>query len=327
MWLSKGRHNQSSKLAKHLRYPTTNNNLTMAPKLTKVATTALIFAFALITFVFSILAITSRDWARQHNFDYPPELSDLDWVNVTSTRYRSPFKICNTFLIPTNDGTPSRETTMNCTHFKAYGFNRTSCELAIATQSDGATNVGDARLCQQIHYAGNFGIASSTFFGLAFVFTLIMVAHTFMARSEASQPASSEQSHPTEDESANPNHSEPDKLVSNTTKHPTSSQRKSKLPIFAFVNLFLVIFLAIAIITALISQLYGILGLIQSLPNNSDFSSSKGQDVGDMATHGTHGPWFQGKALSIYLTCAWGFAIATMGLASMTWALPRLEIV
>jgi hypothetical protein len=300
----------------------------MAPKLTKLAATGFTFSFALITFVFSILAITSKDWARRYNYE-PAELSNLDWVNVTYTRYRSPFKICNAYLIPSGDSTNPSDYTLNCTHYKAYGFAKTSCELATATQSNGADNIGDARLCQQIHYAGNFGIASSAFFGLAFVFTLIMVAHTILAGSKNTQSASSEHTDRPEDESSNPNDNQPDQAVSSTGKHHSKPHqaRQTRLPIFALVNLVLIIFLAIAIITALISQLYGILGLIQSLPNNSDFSSSLGQDVNDQGTHGGHGPWFQGKALSVYLTCAWGFAIATMGLASMTWALPRLELV
>jgi hypothetical protein len=284
----------------------------MAEMFSSVIATTLTFAFALVSLTFSILALTSRKWALRHHYD--PNLSDLDWVNATYTQYRSPFKICNAFPVSSNNAASAQQYTQNCTHFKAYGFDKTSCELAIATQSDGANNIGDARLCQQIHLAGNFGIASSTFVGLGFLVTLALVASTFLNRPSTSQH------HP---DRGNVEESE---ATPSGKKKPEHRKENKAQAIFAFINLMLVVFLAIAVITGLISQFYGILGFIQSMPNNSDFSSSRGQDVTDLGTHGDHGPWIQGKALSVYLTCAWGFGLATIGMASITWRLPRLKV-
>ena len=97
-------------------------------------------------------------------------------------------------------------------------------------------------------------------------------------------------------------------------------------PALAYVNLLLILFLVIAVLTTVISQYYAILGFIQSLPNNSDFASSRGQDSTDEATHGDHGPWEQGKALSVYLTCAWGFALAAGVIAGKVWPVPNWRI-
>jgi hypothetical protein len=279
---------------------------------------SLVFAFGLIAFVFSVLAVTSKSWALRHN--YIPSLSDLDWAKstVVYTRYRSPFKICQGTLIPTNDTTAVPRYRQNCTSYAIYGLGKTSCEVANATQSDAAKNIGDARICQQIHYAGNFGIASSVFMGLGFVSILAMVAFTLLG-------SKSDTTHSTSEENDGKRISSTGQISSTTTRTPpTRSRRRSTA--MAYVNLLLVVFLAIATITTIISQYYGILGFIQSLPNNSDFASSKGQDSTDEQTHGDHGPWIQGKALSVYLTCAWGFAVATGVLASRIWALPEWGI-
>jgi hypothetical protein len=100
----------------------------------------------ILAFIFTILVLTSKDWARRDFFDLaitspnqplgpPPE----NWTgNPLYTEYRSPFKIC-TNLDPS-------ATNVTCFSYRPYGFNRTSCELAVATQDNGAVNYGDARL-------------------------------------------------------------------------------------------------------------------------------------------------------------------------------------
>jgi hypothetical protein len=86
-------------------------------------------------------------------------------------------------------------------------------------------------------------------------------------------------------------------------------------------------FFFVGFTTALISQYYGVLGLIQSLPNNADFASSSQGSRDDVNTEGSHGPWSQGVGLSVYATCAWGFSIIAGVVASKAWPLPRWRVV
>jgi hypothetical protein len=126
--------------------------------------------FSLIALIFSLLTITSKNWAVRHNYD--PNLNTLDWKTPIYTLYRSPFTVCTATLanasLTGSSAAIASDFEITCNRFRPNGFNHTSCELAIATQDDTAPTIGDARLCQQIHYAGNYGIASTTFIGLAF---------------------------------------------------------------------------------------------------------------------------------------------------------------
>jgi hypothetical protein len=103
--------------------------------------------FAVLAFAFAVLALTSKDWAHRDFFDQaitspdqplgpPPE----NWTNANRlyTEYRSPFRIC----VNVNESGID----VQCFSFKPSGFAKTSCELAVATQSNTAINYGDARL-------------------------------------------------------------------------------------------------------------------------------------------------------------------------------------
>jgi hypothetical protein len=274
----------------------------------------LAFAFSVVAFAFSILALSSKNWAVRDNYDVT--LNTEDWKTPIYTLHRSPFIICGAAATTTNITTTYE---ISCHKFKPFGFNQTSCELAVATQDDTAANLGDARLCQQIHYAGNFGIASTVFIGLAFLLTTFMTLSTFhliffpgKTPEEVENPR--EENLETKDRRKN-HRARPHR------GHP--GYRRSVIGPCA--NLSLTIFLAVGVITAVISQFYGILGLIQSMPNNADFASSAAGSNDNVNTNGSHGPWYQGKALSVYATVAWGFALASGAVAGRIWRLPKWE--
>ena len=69
-----------------------------------------------------------------------------------------------------------------------------------------------------------------------------------------------------------------------------------------------------------LAQCYGVLGFVQSQPDNGNFATTQfagapGQD--------DHNPWVQGKALSIYASVSWFSALLAVGMASLLWRLPR----
>ncbi|ORY08605.1 hypothetical protein BCR34DRAFT_616332 [Clohesyomyces aquaticus] len=123
------------------------------------------------SFVFMILSIISRDWARQNHYD--PSLDQLAWKAPIFANFRSPFVVCS----PKFTGPDIRNATtisLTCLRYRPYGFGKTSCETVFATQSYQAAVTGDERLCQQIHCAGNLMIASSVFSGISLVLMLAM---------------------------------------------------------------------------------------------------------------------------------------------------------
>jgi len=275
--------------------------------------------FSLLSFIFSLLAITSKKWAVRDNFD--PKLNPEDWKTPIYTLSRSPFSICTATLVdPSADPSQTSSFRVQCSTFRPRGFNHTSCELAFATQSDTAPTIGDARLCQQIHYAGDFFIASTTFIGLAFLVTLVLVVFTVSKWpqfvSDAQDP-SEEGTQPEE---------QPSEPASADQAQPVTSDPPQRSVWVPWAVLLLLIFVFIGFITALIGQYYGILGLIQSLPNNADFASSSAGSKDDVNTQGNHGPWYQGVGLSAYATCAWTFAAAAGTIASRSWPLPQWRV-
>jgi hypothetical protein len=243
--------------------------------------------FALLAFVFSMLAITSRQWAVRDNYD--PDVSQQYWAKPIYTLYRSPFIVCsasqrNATATSSSTATATPVWDVKCDHFKPFGRDRTSCELYNVTGSDSAENLGDQRLCQQIHLAGNFGIASTFFIGIGFLATGALALLGLSSRSSG----------------------------------------PGWLP---YLSLATLLFLFVGVATALLSQFYGVLGFMISLPNQSDFASSQGTGGSDeVDVHGAHGPWYQGRALSVYATLAWAFGIAAGTLAIMTWRLPSWKV-
>jgi hypothetical protein len=306
--------------------------------------------FSLLSFVFSLVAITSKEWAVQQTFN-STITSPKNWTKPIFTLYRSPFQICsakaNKTIVSTNttiannatdpDGSSSENQgddtgnstvivvnqtiyhwNLSCHYYRPFGFDRTSCELEVATQDDQADNVGDSRLCQQIHLAGNFSIASTVFMSLGFLLIAGLAAATVLAGRLSGPEAAvtstrRKRGHEKTGASAGVG-------SESGVQEQRIFRRSNVLP---FVNLAVAVFMVVGVITAVIAQFYAIEGLVQSAPNNSDFASSSATSDDDVNTHGLHGPWYQGKALSTYWTCAWGFAMAAAFAASMAWRYPR----
>ncbi|KAH7227155.1 uncharacterized protein BKA55DRAFT_584230 [Fusarium redolens] len=249
-------------------------------------------AFAIVAFVFSVITITSREWAIRDNYD--TDFAPQYWEKPIYTLYRSPFIICTAKQVNSTNSDEPPTHHVHCDHFKPYGHNKTSCELYNSTGSDKATTIGDQRSCQQIHLAGNYAIASTVFIGIGFLATTALVLLSLL-RSVSTHRHKHESGH--------------------------GSNNNRTMPILALVTL---VFLFVGFATAVISQFYAILGFIVSLPNQSDFASSQGSGGSDESdVNGGHGPWYQGKALSVYATLAWGFTIATGTIVALTWRLPR----
>jgi hypothetical protein len=281
----------------------------MARRLLRNIPPLVALSFAIVAFVFSLLAITSPKWAERDNFS--PDDGQIDWVKPIYTLYRSPFIICT--VRKNDNGTYVR----SCSHYKPFGYDKTSCELEVATQDDQATNIGDARLCQQIHYAGNFGITSTFFIGMGFLITTALIVLTAFRRAGGRTDARQET---TVQEAAN---NSKEKTARQEVRH--HHQQRSRVA--GYLNLSLLVFYFIGVVAGLISQFYAILGFMQSLPNQSDFASSTGSGAStETQVHGHHGPWRQGVALSVYGTCAWGFSIAAAAVARTTWQLPQWTV-
>lgn len=78
-------------------------------------------------------------------------------------------------------------------------------------------------------------------------------------------------------------------------------------------NFLLIISLLVGSACSAIAQFYGVIGLIQSNPNNSDFASAAGSH------QGSHGPWIEGRALSTWLGLGWMFGLIGAGAAGAVW--------
>jgi hypothetical protein len=259
------------------------------------------FVFSLLALVFSLLATTSPEWASRNQ--YPDNTDAISQTTPLYTLYRSPFQICTETIAVDNSNSPgnTNTTTVNgnddsgddqppaslnytytssCTHFAVYGWNKTSCELPSVAASNLAPQAGDARQCQQIHLAGNFQVASAVFLG-----TTIGLGFA-----DGASPSGHRHHH-----------------------HEAEHRRVPALSVAHMVvqQLFFP-FAVVGAGAALISQFYAILGLVQSAPNNADFASSQGN-----REH--HDPWVQGKALSIYMSLSWFWALLAAWAGWLAW--------
>lgn len=261
--------------------------------------------FALVAFIFSVLTITSTQWTLRNNYD--ESLLVSQWKTPIYTLSRSPFAICSAVANVVN-GTTSYS--ISCQHFRPYGTGKTSCEALLVTQDDSAANTGDARLCQQIHFAGNFAIASTTFITMGFCLTGILLLGSLLTSFSSGAGETRGERADNELNTAG------DRI------HESKSHFRGHRHTFApYINLLAVTFLVIGAILGVISQFYGILGFIQSAPNNAEFAGAGSTDT----SHGSHGPWFEGPGLSRYCTLAWAFSLVGGLIALGVWRLPRWE--
>lgn len=296
--------------------------------------------FALLAFVFSLLTITSHDWASRAQ--YADDTDSLSQFKPIYTLYRSPFQICTETriadsIVPvanaSSDGGDDPPPvavkytyTSHCHRYRAFGFNHTSCELATATNSNLVPQVGDRRLCEQIHYAGNYDIASTVFISLTFFLAIAMVFMAFFTLDPADKPAANGDgdeelaegvsSGPTKENShhGGRHHKHHSDTHAENSGTPNSSVHTHS-PAAPYINLLVISFSIIGVATALISQFYGVLAFIQSAPNNADYATST-------TNREHHDPWVQGTALSVYMTLSWSFGAAAGFGAWIIWSSP-----
>ncbi|MCJ1402452.1 hypothetical protein MMC11_005672 [Xylographa trunciseda] len=293
-------------------------------RLIRLLLSTLPLIFSVLAFAFSIVSTTSREWSQQTTYSSQERVTNWTAANALYTIYRSPFVLCSAYIVPSttnasdssgNDDDPIDPTFgVNCTNFKPYGFAQTSCELAIAVTNDTYGQVGDARLCQQIHYAGNFAVAGSVFLGLGLLLTMGM----FIATMHVIFPLRRKQhnaQHPKVEGDAAASKAA---FTENTVQGETHERRQRRFMVMSSINLVLVLFLVVGILLTAVAQFYGVLAFIQSSVNNADFATKGGNKT-------QHGPWIQGRALSVYATLGWAFAgLAAVGALS-AWRLPKWD--
>jgi hypothetical protein len=318
-------------LGKHLRTvieQVLQSNMASTPRLVGLFFPLILVVLAM---AFSLTATTSKDWAYQRNYPAEPI---TNYTHPLYTLHRSPFVLCT--LVDDQNA-------VQCAWYPPFGKNRTSCELASAIDStDNVTQLGDPRLCQQVHMAGNLAIAGTLFIGLGFLLTIgmTMASITLLSRVSGGSPSSSPLSlaavvaaaeggdATTEEDNVDaalPAHKSGAASSEHRPHHHGDHQRKSVVHgIAPFVNAFLITFLALGGTLYLLAQYYGILAFTMSLPDNGVFSEFGGNNPD--ATAGFHEPWVQGKALTTWASLAWFFAALGAAAASMAWKLPELEV-
>ncbi|KIX05660.1 uncharacterized protein Z518_03632 [Rhinocladiella mackenziei CBS 650.93] len=261
-------------------------------RLLRALSAALPLAFATLSLAFIITAFVSRDWAKQDFF--PPNLQIIDWDpdNPLYTLYRSPFTVCTVEEIAGTAG-DGLDTTfeVSCERYRAYGRGKTSCELPSNTGTTSGPTNGDARMCEQIHYAGNLIIAALAFACLAFVLCVVLFLLSFITYGHRPAP------------------------VSANGEATETKGRGGRRAAFTTLRSAFLCSSAVAAMTTFLAQCFGILGLVQSQPDNGLYASFlNGNSVldGDLS----HAPWVQGWALSVYASLGWLCAALAAGTAA-----------
>jgi len=288
--------------------------------------------FGTLSFAFVITSFVSRDWVRQDYF--PPQLQPLDWKTPVFTIYRSPFILCSA-----NPSKPNSSTTqydITCNRFKISGRGQTACQTPNETDAYSSIT-GDWRMCQQVHMSGNLMLAALVFVCVGFV-TMIGLAYVFISRASktgqivqaiaqtSSKRALTDTNDGTEEVEgvgSTPYADEESSSTPATAPAPTipttaSQPIQSIAVIIATYGLMTVVL--VTAMCAFLSQFYGILGLVQSQPDNGAWASMSLGEVQDGQTGDLHhAPWVQGNALSIYVSLAWFFSALTAGTLGVTW--------
>jgi len=127
-------------------------------RLKPVLTSFVIFSLSIISTTFVLLTLTSSRWSVQKYYvslTGDPSLGQ-DWVKPICYATRSPFYRCD---LPNINETASPMTcALNCQFYAPYGYDKTSCRLAVETNGtdvNGATTAGELE-CQQ----GKLGMMS-----------------------------------------------------------------------------------------------------------------------------------------------------------------------
>jgi hypothetical protein len=288
----------------------------MARRVLSVIGATLPLIFGILSLSFVAVSFTSRDWVRQEYF--PPELQPLDWKDPLFTIYRSPFVLCG--ANPSKNGSETIKYDISCFRFPVMGRGKTSCQTPNETDAYSLVT-GDWRMCQQIHLSGNLVLAALVFVSVALA-TLIALSTIFIPR--ALGRSHSTTSTPPPEEAAAGN-SESRSQSRTPQKSPHSHQHaSSRKPIrslgIILATYGLLIALSVTAMCTFLSQFYGILGLVQSQPDNGLWASLSLGSVQDQQTGDLHhAPWVQGKALTIYMSLAWLTSALAAGAIGGSW--------
>lgn len=269
------------------------------------------FLLAVLAFSFSLKAITSRDWAIQKT--YKPSLPMRKWTTPIYTSYRSPFIICDGIQtkVKLSNGSTILTYPLTCIHYKPFGSDRTSCETVATTKKYDLAQVGDTRLCQQIHLTGNLAIAATVFIGLGFLLAIVMTALAFLQSRSLQSSSSSDHSETVV------------KTKSDREPEPSAAPPRSKsfgVRFGPFFNAALVFCFVAGAIMYVLAQFYGVQAFTMSAPDNGRFAALSGNDLD--ADGDDHDPWVQGTALTIFASLAWLCSGLAAAMALLVWRLP-----
>jgi len=232
---------------------------------------------AIISFTFTVLSTTSKQWAYQDFYSEDGSAVSLDQqINPLWTIYRSPFWTCGRPA----DAKPGDYST-KCTRHSLTSFGHRACETLVHTNLTFGPNdpaYGDPRQCQQIHMAASLTVSSSVFSGLALLSLLVLVALSFLS-----------------------------------PKQHHSRHHAEKASPIQFLNIWIVLCLLLSAGLLVLAQFYGVLGLVQSaLPNgeyatNQAISTSSGPWIQGKANviYASTG-WFAGVLTAAGCLLVWG---------------------
>ncbi|PVH85291.1 hypothetical protein DL98DRAFT_568476 [Cadophora sp. DSE1049] len=286
----------------------------MASKIFSIIGSTLPLVFGILSLSFVAVSFTSRDWVRQEYF--PPQLQPLDWKDPLFTLYRSPFVLCG--ANPSRNESEVLRYDITCSRFAVSGRGKTACQTPNETDAYSSIT-GDWRMCQQIHLSGNLVLAALVFVSVALA-TLIGLSVVFIPRAVRGGQAAVTTPNDVE-ESMESSSRRPQKVTSAT---PPATGAATQQPIQSLAIILatyaLLVSLSVTAMCTFLSQFYGILGLIQSQPDNGMWASLSLGAVQDQQTGDLHhAPWIQGNVLTIYMSLAWLFSALAAGAIGGSW--------
>ncbi|KAF2257916.1 hypothetical protein CC78DRAFT_597871 [Lojkania enalia] len=276
---------------------------------------ALPMIFGALSLAFVVTSFVSDDWVRQSYFS--PALQPLDWNDPLFTLHRSPFVVCGATASRPDSNTAQYD--VSCVRYKVAGHGQTACQTPNET-NDYTSITGDWRMCQQIHFSGNLVLASLVFVCVAFT-SVFALGSLFVIKALRGHGNHNDarQHHNQHEESDSPaafskrgcHWHRAFNGGQNGPAHGTATK---------IATYWTVTTLSVAALCAFLSQFYGILGLVQSQPDNGIWASLslgavQDQQTGDLS----HAPWVQGQVLTVYLSLAWFFGALTCGFIAASW--------
>ncbi|KAK0108294.1 hypothetical protein ONS95_003110 [Cadophora gregata] len=284
----------------------------MASKILSIVGSTLPLVFGILSLSFVAVSFTSRDWVRQEYF--PPQLQPLDWKDPLFTLYRSPFVVCG--ASPSRNGSEILRYDINCSRFAVSGRGKTACQTPNETDAYSSIT-GDWRMCQQIHLSGNLVLAALVFVSVALA-TLIGLSIVFIPRAVRGGQVFGTPSDV--EDSMEGSSRRPQKATAAQTSVTTSTQQPIQSLAIIIATYALLVALSVTAMCTFLSQFYGILGLIQSQPDNGLWASLSLGAVQDQQTGDLHhAPWIQGNVLTIYMSLAWLFSALAAGAIGGSW--------